>query len=116
MRRMIGLSKTERVAILVVVLVLVVFALAGRSSPAWAENQTVRPVAAGPAMSSASYNLDWDVTASGGGEMSSSSFTIKSTAGQAALGNKSSASYGEESGFWVLDFIRDLFLPLIMRN
>ena len=51
--------------------------------------------------SSSSYDLSWDVIA-GGGQSSSSSYTLQGTAGQAIAGPPASASsrFKLESGFW----------------
>ena len=106
----------KRIIAMSVVLLLVLLVLAGRSATARAEEQSIQSVRAGAQMSSASYNLDWDVVASGGGVATSTSYIVRGTTGQPALGSKSSTNFQERSGFWVFDFIRDLFLPLIMRN
>jgi len=47
------------------------------------------------------YQIDWYVIASGGGEMSSTNYTVNGTAGQPIVGTSSSPSYTVESGFWV---------------
>lgn len=52
------------------------------------------------AMSSASYNLPWEVLSGGGGSTSSTSYWLSGTAGQPVTGISHSASYRMESGFW----------------
>lgn len=47
------------------------------------------------------FEIDWYVMASGGGEMSSTGFSINGTIGQPIIGESSSAGYTIESGFWV---------------
>jgi len=110
------MTNNKRIAALAAVVLLAMLFLAGRSATARAEGRSIPIMGSDSNMTSPSYNLDWDVVGSGGGTMSSSSYTIKGTSGQPALGTMSSTSYEERSGFWVFNFIRDLFLPLIMRN
>ena len=50
--------------------------------------------------SSANYNLDWNVTGGGGGDMSSSSYTMVSTVSQNTIGFSSSSSYKLGGGYW----------------
>ena len=47
------------------------------------------------------YQIDWYVIASGGGEMSSTSYSVNGTVGQPIVGTSSSTGYIIESGFWV---------------
>jgi hypothetical protein len=47
------------------------------------------------------YQIDWYVIASGGGEMSSTNFSVNGTAGQGIVGTSSSPSYTIQSGYWV---------------
>ncbi|UCC80273.1 MAG: hypothetical protein JSW64_02625 [Candidatus Zixiibacteriota bacterium] len=47
------------------------------------------------------YQIDWYVIASGGGEMSSTNYSVNGTAGQPITGSSSSPSYIVESGYWV---------------
>jgi hypothetical protein len=67
-----------------------------------------------PAMSSASFVIPWDVLANGGGVMTSTSFHLNDTIGQAAIGNMSSASFQCHAGFWQTLYSY-LFLPIILR-
>lgn len=59
-------------------------------------------------------SLDWQVIGSGGTTMSSASYTLQSTAGQAVAGPSSSANYSLLSGFWqsFQAAIREIFLPV----
>jgi hypothetical protein len=65
-------------------------------------------------MQSAHFSIAWDVIGQGGGETSSPHFNVTSTVGQSAAGNTSSTSFKNHAGFW-LNWIRKLFLPLIIR-
>jgi hypothetical protein len=63
------------------------------------------------------YGITWDVAGGGGSQMSSTSYRLHSTVGQAAIGNLSSASYEVHSGFWQLfDSLYKSFLPLILNE
>ena len=44
--------------------------------------------------------IDWYVIGSGGGSMSSASYSLSATVGQAAVGTVGSASYALNQGFW----------------
>ena len=116
MSKLIRLKTTKVKIVLAASLVMAVMFLAGRNAAAQAENQAIQPFQSTAQMSSASYTLDWDVVASGGSKMSSSSYTMRGTTGQPSLGTKTSSSYKVQSGFWLFDFIRDLFMPLILRG
>ena len=53
------------------------------------------------AMSSANYDLPWDVLSGGGGDRSSSSYVLGDTTGQpSAIGLSESANYRLGSGYW----------------
>jgi hypothetical protein len=68
------------------------------------------------AMSSPNYAIDWMYPLSGGGGNSSSThYTIQLTIGQTAIGSSENASFQAGIGFWygLRDFIYDLFLPMI---
>ena len=53
------------------------------------------------AMSSANYNLPWDVLSGGGGDRSSSSYILGDTMGQpSVIGPSESTNYRLGSGFW----------------
>ncbi len=65
----------------------------------------------------ATYTIDW-YTIDGGGTMSLSggTYTLNGTIGQFDAGTQSGGNYQLNGGFWgVVDSIRKLFLPLIMR-
>ena len=68
-------------------------------------------------MGSAHYSIDWSVIAAGGGDISSAHFRLSSTLGQPTVGETSSPHYETCSGCWCgLDFMKRLFLPLMLRN
>lgn len=71
------------------------------------------PAAAAPTADS----ISWQVLASGGQTMSSAHYTMLSTAGQPVAGTATSANYGLLSGYWygLQDFLRQIFLPIILR-
>ncbi len=53
------------------------------------------------AMSSSSYQLPWQSVSAGGGDRSSSNYTLSDTVGQSsAVGVSQSANYSLEAGFW----------------
>ena len=54
------------------------------------------------AHSSENYALNWSVVGSGGGEMHSASYAMRSTIGQTAIG-LSSDGYRIEAGYWYRD-------------
>ncbi len=63
------------------------------------------------------YTIDW-YTIDGGGTMSLSggSYTLNGTIGQFDAGAASGSNYQLNGGFWgVVDSLKKLFLPLIMR-
>ncbi len=70
-----------------------------------------------PLSASDSFEITWDVIANGGTTMSSTSYTLVSTSGQAYVGETSSVSYSLYSGFWSywVRYVRDVFLPLILK-
>jgi len=70
-----------------------------------------------PTASSSSYQLNWDVTGSGGTTMGSASFTMFSTTGQAVTTPMSGSSYTMKNGFWngVFENIYKIFLPVIIK-
>ena len=71
----------------------------------------------GVQMSSAHYDVVWNVVASGGGDISSAHFQVSSTIGQPTIGEKSSTHYETCTGYWCwLDLVKEIFLPLILRN
>jgi hypothetical protein len=68
------------------------------------------------AQSSTSYSLAWYALAGGGGRVTSASYAMNSTVGQAAVGLSGSTSYSLLSGYWQNwpDYI--VFLPLILKG
>lgn len=52
------------------------------------------------AMSSANYNLPWDVLSGGGGSRSSANYLLSDTTGQSAIGPSESTNYRLEAGCW----------------
>lgn len=91
----------------VIALLLVVLLMAGA---------VVAALAMEPAAPSAN-SIDWQVIASGGATMESASFTMFSTTGQPVAGTASSSGFTVLSGYWTgfQTFIRNVFLPVIMR-
>ena len=77
----------------------------------------VTAATAEPLSASDSFEITWDVIANGGSTMSSDSFNLVSTSGQAYVGETSSASYSLTSGFWSywVSYVRDVFMPLILK-
>jgi len=63
-------------------------------------------------------DLTWQVVAAGGQTMSSSSYTLLSTAGQPVAGTASGGSYTVLSGYWYgfQEFVRTLLLPFIVGS
>lgn len=74
------------------------------------------------AMSSASYAINWDVIGGGGGPISSASYAMNSTAGQAAIGFKTSSNYKLGSGYWYGVAAPApppgyrIYLPIVLKN
>jgi hypothetical protein len=74
-----------------------------------------------PAMESDNYAINWDVMGSGGGPVSSASYALYATIGQAAIDSKSSTTYGLCSGYWCgteveLEPAYAAYLPLVLRD
>lgn len=74
------------------------------------------------AMSSASYAIHWDVIGGGGEPVSSASYKMNSTIGQAAIGASASASYGLGAGYWY-GLVAPappsgyrIYLPIVLKN
>lgn len=65
------------------------------------------------AMDSDNYTMDWFVlmNGSGGGESTSTNYTINFTVGQTAIDESSSANYTSGLGYWY-GLIREWFLHL----
>lgn len=61
------------------------------------------------------FGIDWKVLASGGTTMSSTSYTMLSTTGQALVGTSSGPSYTVHSGYWygLMEIVRHLFMPFV---
>ncbi len=106
----------HKILLVLSILIVVLMAVISSTSTARAEKQVLQAVPVGASMTSASYDLTWDVVASGGETLTSSSYELMATAGQPALGTITSASYNLKSGYWLLDLIRKIFLPIIMKS
>jgi hypothetical protein len=63
---------------------------------------------------SAHFGLDWNVLGSGGGEMSSTNFRLRSTIGQSAIGRQESAHFKNHAGYWQT-FIFRVYIPLVLK-
>lgn len=72
------------------------------------------PILAG----STNHTLRWDTIARGGNAMSSTNYSIKSTAGQSIVGPSTSNGYTLGAGYWygIREATHILFLPLILRS
>ena len=57
--------------------------------------------------------ITWQVVASGGSAMSSSTYTLISTAGQPAIGPSQSSNYSVMSGFW--QALSRLLMPVVIH-
>lgn len=79
---------------------------------------SVMGAVAEPLPDSPSFSFTWDVVGSGGTTMSSASYTVLSTSGQAAVGETSSTGFTLQSGYWagIKEWIYEIFLPLLMKN
>lgn len=72
---------------------------------------------AGPPMGSPHYQLNWNVSANGGGTITSTHFQVSSTIGQPATGISGSSNFEVCSGFWCKALaIFNIHLPNIMNN
>lgn len=60
------------------------------------------------------YGMTWDVVASGGTTMSSSSYRLESTTGQAVAGPSSNEDHTLLSGYWQ-EFLWRVLLPIVLR-
>ncbi|MCX7669007.1 MAG: hypothetical protein N2439_02905 [Anaerolineae bacterium] len=74
-------------------------------------------VAAPLALAAIGADLSWHVfSGGGGGPVAAGSFTLHSSVGQSLAGAVSAGAFGACAGFWCRPlFVRDLFLPLILR-
>ena len=73
------------------------------------------------AQTSATFNLEWNVIGSGGGESSSASYHINGTLGQglASQPRSGSANFMVSSGYWFANTGppgTDVYLPVIFKN
>lgn len=72
---------------------------------------------AGPPLGSPHYQLDWNVSANGGGTVTSTHYQVSSTIGQPATGISGSSNFEVCSGFWCKVLaIFEINLPVINRN
>ena len=73
------------------------------------------PRAAASPQAVQTFDLSWNSVANGGTTMSSASYTLLSTAGQALAGESAGSSYTLLSGYWadLRSFIWEIFLPAI---
>lgn len=94
----------KRLIVIVLVIVLLLFGLA------------VAAALAAPSAPDA-FAINWQVLANGGTTMSSASYQMFSTTGQAITGPASSSSFKLNSGFWqsFAAAVRELLLPVILR-
>jgi hypothetical protein len=67
------------------------------------------------AQSSTSYAVEWNVFGGGLGEMSSTSYRLNATMGQALTGWFEGTNYKVHAGYWQ-NFVYRVFLPLVMRQ
>ena len=70
-----------------------------------------------PDMAANGFDIRWDVVASGGNTMRSSSYIMQSTTGQSAMNAMSSAHYKVNNGYWtgMWECLKRIFLPLYRR-
>lgn len=104
---------------LVLLVLLTAVSLVFLGQGPWAVAQTAVPEAP-PSfyqtqLASTNYALNWNVAATGGGTISSTSYKVTSTIGQPTAVSSSSTNYEVQSGFWQ-KFIYRIFLPLIRRD
>jgi hypothetical protein len=66
-------------------------------------------------MESESYGLEWNVTASGGSSITSSSYRLSSTIGQPVTGDFNSPSFEHRAGYWQ-EWLYRLLMPVIIRE
>jgi hypothetical protein len=65
------------------------------------------------------YDLSWNVIAGGGGPISSTSYAINATIGQAAVGRVGNSTFELCSGFWcgaALAVEYKIYLPVVLKN
>ncbi len=101
---------------LLVLIALLITAAAVSARQSEAARIDMARAVAGPPMGSPHYNLDWNVSANGGGTITSTHYQVSSTIGQPATGISGSNNFEICSGFWckVLAFF-EINLPLIYR-
>jgi ABC-type amino acid transport substrate-binding protein len=69
------------------------------------------------AMSSASYAIEWNVIAGGGGHSEAGSYSLDFTIGQPIVGVATDTGYELCSGFWcgaVVEY--KIYLPIVLKN
>ncbi|MDX1412862.1 MAG: hypothetical protein R3293_01660 [Candidatus Promineifilaceae bacterium] len=73
------------------------------------------PLTAAGSNASAGMDLSWNSVASGGATISSTSYTLQGTVGQAATGELSSSNHTLFSGYWsdFRSFIFEFFLATV---
>ncbi len=103
------MKKWRRIPLLFLALFVVLFA-------AWVTISAIVPGAMAEPAAPMAHELTWDVVANGGATMSSSSYTLLSTAGQPVAGRSASSGYNLLSGYWagIQEFMTEVFLPIIM--
>lgn len=69
------------------------------------------------AQSSASFNLEWNVVGSGGGESTSAGYRVNGTIGQSMAGPPpaSGGAFAVTGGYWVFDARRAVYLPAVSK-
>lgn len=70
------------------------------------------------AMESSSYAIKWDVIASNGGHIQSTSYDANFTVGQSIIGSQISNSYKMQTGYWYgkTGSSVSIYLPLVIKN
>jgi len=96
----------------VILLVLFTFLLAGKMADAQALQES-QP-AEFKKSTSEHFSLPWGVIANGAQALSSPSFRLQQTIGQAIIGSQQSSQYHLHVGFWQL-IEYGIFLPLIQH-
>lgn len=73
--------------------------------------------AAAQAMSSTNFSLDWMIplTSGGGGDATSTHYSIAYSVGQTVVGEQTSTHYTTRLGFWQV-FLRYIRLPIILKS
>ncbi len=100
--------------LILVILVGLLLAQSAAAQPGRSPVPEESPPLAEPAMSSAHYNIPWDVIANGGGVLTSSHYRLGQTIGQPAIGLMTSAHYRLHAGFWQM-FLRTIYMPFVRK-